>query len=46
MGINTFNDVQKTKAIVVEDVILYHNYLNVAIFSILSPFGICHGEAS
>ena len=48
MGINTFNDPQKTKAIVIEDVIGRYTIITpaVAIFSRLSPFGTCHGEAS
>ena len=41
MGINTFNDSQKTKAIVVEYVIG-----GTAELPILSPFGTRHGEVS
>jgi hypothetical protein len=44
MGINTFNNPQKTKTKVIEDVI--GGTPSVAIFSTLSPFGTYHGEAS
>ena len=47
MGINTFNDRQKTKAIVVEGVISgTPNYPKCSNLYKLSPFGIRHGEAS
>ena len=47
MGINTFNDRQKTKAIVVEGIIIGTAELpKCSNLYKLSPFGIRHGEAS